>query len=279
MNKNYITWLKSENKSEKTIRNYTTYVQEFLNSVGKDERDITINDLDNWKLSITHCAPSYVAIKVNSVKSYFNYLKRIGEITENPTIELKTPVVRPKVDIYIESNEITRLINATTSKQSRAIIAILATTGLRMEEMSSITIAQWNKMKRDKTRNITILGKGAKERSIYINDIAMRYIDEYIESRRKANTMYLFETTGNKQMDNSNLNKMLKNSARKAGLPYAEEITLHKLRKAFATIANANGVDTPTISAALGHSSLAVTTRYIQTKQSMINNAMANIRF
>lgn len=277
MNKTYINWLKADKKSEKTIKDYTRHIEEFLNWINKPEEEITKADIIGYRASISNYSSATVAIKVNAIKSYFRFLEDIGVIEENITAKIKAPKAENKVKPYITSEDISKLIEATPSRINKAIIATLASTGMRKAEISSITINQWNEMKNNGIRTITIVGKGNKERMIYINDTAMKYIEEYLACR--DNQSYLFETNLGNELDDSNLNKMLKKSAVAAGLPYAKDLTVHGLRVACATIMNANGVDVPTISASLGHSSLAVTTRYIKTAQFDINNAMANIKF
>lgn len=277
----YINYLKAERKSENTIKNYSQYVKEFLQFINKDETEITIADLINYKGSLEDYALSSIALRVNAVNSYFKYLKIVGVIKENPTSEFNAPKVKNKIKPYITKEEIRALVDNAPSARDKAVIATVATTGMRMKEMSTITVEQWEKMKEYNSRNITIVGKGVKERVIYINDLAMVYIEEYLKKRNKRTNEhnYLFESHRGNQLDDSNLNRMLKKAAKKAGLPYWEDISMHYLRVAFATVANDNGIDTPTISAALGHASLATTTRYIKTNQNKIDNAMNTVIF
>lgn len=278
MNKNYEAYLISENKSENTIKNYLRNVEDFFKFCNKADEDVTIEDMIAYKGSIVHYAPATVAIRLNSIKSYFNYLYMINAIPTNPTVNVTIPKVKNKVKPYITAEDIKALINSTSSIRNKVIISLTTSTGMRMEEMANITVKQYEDMKAYGKRNITIVGKGNKERSIYINDKTMEYIDEYL-AKRAHKSEYLIESNYGNVLDDSNLNKTLKTIARKAGLPYWEDISMHWLRVAFATIANAKGCDIPTISAALGHSSIAITSRYIKTCQSDIDEAMRNMIF
>lgn len=274
----YINYLKAERKSENTIKNYSKYVKEFLEYAQKNENEITKQDLINYKGSLTDYSLASIGLRVNAVNSYFKYLNKVDAIETNPAIDFNAPKVKNKVKPYITKEEIRALVDNAYSARDKAVIATVATTGMRMEEMSSITMTQWNEMKEYGSRNITIIGKGDKERVIYINDLAMSYIEAYLAKKRE-NSVYLFESHRGNKLDDANLNRMLKNSAKKAGLRYWKEISMHYLRVAFATTANDNGIDTPTISAALGHASLATTTRYIKTNQNKIDNAMNTVTF
>ena len=278
MEKNYVDYLIANRKSENTIKNYTRHIQNFLNFIGKSEKDINFSDLISWQRSISNLSSSSMALEINAIKNYFKYLKATGLIDTNPAEDLVLPKVKNKVKPYCTVENVSAIINNAHSFRDRAILSLVASTGIRMSEMATITMEQWNNMKRYNGRNITILGKGNKERIIYINDMTMKAIDDYVAHKKKT-TKYLFESNGGKPMDDSNLNKMIKNTAYKANIPFWDKMTCHTLRAAFATIASDKGVPVAVISTALGHSSLATTTRYIKTCQEQVNNVMNNMIF
>ena len=278
MNKTYIDYLIANRKSENTIKNYTRHIRNFLDFVGKSEKDISFSDLISWQRSISNLSSSSMALEINAIKNYFKYLKAAGFIDTNPAEDLVLPKVKNKVKPYCTVENVSAIINNAHSFRDKAILSLVASTGIRMSEMATITMEQWENMKRYNGRNITILGKGDKERSIYINDMTMKAIDDYVAYKKKT-TKYLFESNGGKPMDDSNLNKMIKNTAYKANIPFWDKVTCHTLRAAFATIASDKGVPVAVISTALGHSSLTTTTRYIKTCQEQVNNVMDNMIF
>lgn len=278
MNSNYINYLKAEQKSDKTISAYVTHINEFLNFVGKEDADITVADILAYKGAISSKSAATVAIKINSIKNYFKYLKLMKIITENPAEEVTVPKVKNKVKPYMTAEDVRALINAAHSARDKAVIALTASTGLRIEEMTSITRAQWDEMMRYDIRNIVIKGKGDKERAIYINDMALAYIRDYLK-KVDSKTEYLFESYRGNKLSDGNLNGMLKHTAKRAGLPYWKNMSMHVLRHAFATVATHNGVPISVVQGALGHSSLAVTTRYVHTNQYDIDHAMAGMNF
>ena len=278
MNKTYIDYLIANRKSENTIKNYTRHIQNFLDFVGKSEKDISFSDLISWQRSISNLSSSSMALEINAIKNYFKYLKAAGFIDTNPAEDLVLPKVKNKVKPYCTVENVSAIINNAHSFRDKAILSLVASTGIRMSEMATITMEQWENMKRYNGRNITILGKGDKERSIYINDMTMKAIDDYVAHKKKTNK-YLFESNGGKIMDDSNLNKMIKNTAYKANIPFWDKVTCHTLRAAFATIASDKGVPVAVISSALGHASLATTSKYIKTCQAQVNDVMNNMIF
>lgn len=278
MNKTYIDYLIANRKSENTVATYTRHIQAILNFINKPDNEITYTDLLTWQRSVSNLSSSTVALQINAIKSYFNYLENVGAIKNNPASKLTLPKVKNKVKPYCTTEMVSNIINNARSPRDKAVLSLVASTGLRMSEMATITMKQWEDMKRYNARNITIVGKGDKERSIYINDMVMNAIDEYI-AHKKRSEKYLFESNGGKVMDDSNLNKMIKKTAQRANIPFWNDMSCHTLRAAFATIASDKGVPVAVISSALGHASLTTTTKYIKTCQEQINETMNNMIF
>ncbi len=278
MNKTYIDYLIANRKSENTVATYTRHIQAILNFINKPDNEITYTDLLTWQRSVSNLSSSTVALQINAIKSYFNYLENVGVIKDNPASKLTLPKVKNKVKPYCTTEMVSNIINNARSPRDKAVLSLVASTGLRMSEMATITMKQWEDMKRYNARNITIVGKGDKERSIYINDMVMNAIDEYI-AHKKRSEKYLFESNGGKVMDDSNLNKMIKKTAQRANIPFWNDMSCHTLRAAFATIASDKGVPVAVISSALGHASLTTTTKYIKTCQEQINETMNNMIF
>lgn len=278
MNKTYIDYLIANRKSENTVATYTRHIQAILSFINKPDNEITYTDLLTWQRSVSNLSSSTVALQINAIKSYFNYLENVGVIKDNPASKLTLPKVKNKVKPYCTTEMVSNIINNARSPRDKAVLSLVASTGLRMSEMATITMKQWEDMKRYNARNITIVGKGDKERSIYINDMVMNAIDEYI-AHKKRSEKYLFESNGGKVMDDSNLNKMIKKTAQRANIPFWNDMSCHTLRAAFATIASDKGVPVAVISSALGHASLTTTTKYIKTCQEQINETMNNMIF
>ena len=279
MNTNYITYLISEQKSSKTIEAYTQYVQKMLSYIHKKESDITFLDLSNWKASLSSLSSSSINLQIAAVKNYFNFLENADLIKKNPTIKLKTVNRKNKIKPYAEPWMIEKMLNATTNDRNKAIILLFSTTGIRVNELINITIDQYKNMDGNDNREITIVGKGNKERKIYINDKTKIAIDCYLISRPNTECDKLFLSFQGGMLHSNNLNQTLKNIAKKAEIPFWNDISNHWFRAAFATMQSQIGTPVATIQAALGHSSLATTSIYIKHYQQEINEATQKIYF
>jgi integrase/recombinase XerC len=271
MNNGYINYLNASKKSENTIKNYTRHINEMLNIIKKDETEITYADLMNWQSEISNCAPATLNLKISAVMSYFKYLYRIGIIKENPAINLEKVRNNPKEKDYVSAEDMKAIIKNMYTAEGKAIVALMASTGLRYIEMANITLEEYkNALATD--RSIVIVGKGNKERKIFVNDIARYYIDNYLSKNYKNSrgTDKLFVS-----VTESSLRKSLIRAAKKANLPYAEKVSPHWIRVFFATNALENDIDLATIRDALGHSNIAVTSRYVKSCDKKVKNVMS----
>lgn len=279
MNNSYINFLKSEQKSPLTISNYTKYINQALSHINKPDNQITYADLVDWKASIAHLSPNSICLQIAAVKSYFGFLYDIEAIKENPAEKLKRPVKKNKEKPYPDSSMVRSMVDSAKADRDKAMVLLFATTGLRFSELAGITINDYKNMSGEDNREIVILGKGAKERTIYVNDEAKLAIDMYLTTRPRSGCDKLFVSNRGNELDESNVNKTLKKIAKDAGIPFYSKVSPHWLRAAFATTQSEAGTPVATIQAAMGHSSLSTTSVYIKHSQKNINNAMRYTAF
>lgn len=282
MNANYITYLQSQSRSPLTIQNYTKYINVALDYIGKPENEITYMDLVNWKNSFTNLKPNSQNIRISAIKNYFGFLKKAGIISFNPAEELEKQKVRDcdvKQKPYIEAHYLRDMVNHTRTIRDKAIILLFATTGLRVSELTGITVEQYKNMSGNDGRELTIVGKGNKTRRVYINDETKMAIDCYLTTRPRSKYNNLFLSFQGGPIHSNNLSQTLKTVAKKAGYPQWKDICNHALRSAFATTKAEQGVPLTTIQSSMGHARLDTTLIYIKRNQGSINNAMANMAF
>ena len=282
MNENYITYLESQRRSPLTIANYTKYINMALEYIRKPENEITYMDLVAWKNSFTNLKPNSQNIRISAIKSYFNFLKKAGVTISNPAEELEKQKVRDcdvKQKPYIEAHYLRDMVNHARTLRDKAIILLFATTGLRVSELTGITLEQYKNMSGNNGRELAIVGKGNKTRRVYINDETKKAIDCYLTTRPRSEYNNLFLSFQGGPIHSNNLSQTLKNVAKNAGYPQWQDICNHALRAAFATTKAEQGVPLTTIQSAMGHAKLDTTLIYIKRNQNVINDAMANMAF
>ena len=276
MNKNYLTYLKAESRSPNTISSYIHYVQSALDFINKEEKNIDYNDINNW-LANNNLSSNTKRLMKAAIKNYFDFLVKTGQIATNPVSQINLPALKVKQKHCPKSYMIRGLIDNCFNIRDQAMIMFLATTGLRFNEMINITLHQFSNMTGESGREIEIVGKGNKRRTIYINDDTKDLVDKYLLIRGEQEGP-LFITNRNDKVKN-NFNLMLKQVAKKAGIPFWQDISAHWLRVAFATTKANNGIPLHIIQYSLGHSNIKTTMSYIKNDQEAINKAMMTMAF
>lgn len=278
MNQYYVPYLTANKKSKNTIKVYVDHINKFLNFVNKEDTEITYADIFTYQASISDKSANTVRQCIAAIKSYFKFLKKAKIIDEDPSIEIERPKANPKPKHYMTEEDIEGMIANARTDRDKAIVKFMVSTGVRISEMINITLDEYHEAINNGSHEITITGKGNKDRVIYLNDSTIEAIDIYLGTRCD-DCPYLFASFRRNQINPESLSNTLKNMAKKAGIPFWKDISNHAMRAAFATIANEKGVDVPTISAAMGHSNVAITSLYIKNKQSNINHAMSAMSF
>lgn len=281
MNKNFINYMKGEQKSDCTIKAYVADVQQMLNYVGKDDMAITKADLIDWKASISNLASASVHRKVAAVKAYFNYLEEAEIRADNPCRNFKNVKVKNREKLPITGGDIKAMLSVVHSKRNYAMIYMLGATGMRVSELTGLTYEQYITRSNDA---IVINGKGDKDRVIHLNDAVIAAIDDYIFSTRSHNeamdrSEWLFCTDSGNQVATSNFDVMLKTVAKAANVADYEHISAHTFRHSFATMLAEQHVDLDVIQTLLGHASTEMTRKYIKTNTNRVREAAMSVNF
>lgn len=267
-----------------------------INKVNLDDFDenllkqISLNDLYEFMAYINNSHSdndNYRARKVASLKSFFNYLHiKIGFIDHNPAANLDSPKIKKRMPRYLTLDEsISFLSNIDGKFQARdlAIFSIFLNCGLRLSELVGINLKNINFEK----RSLRVIGKGNKERLVYLNDLCINAIKNYLEVRPEvvvqSDMDALFISSQGRRISNRMVEILAKKYFEKAGLDY-ELYSPHKLRHTAATLMYRDGnVDIRTLQELLGHTSLATTQIYTHIKNDDLkdaadSNPLANIK-
>lgn len=261
MDNNYITYLFGNRESKNTVKAYTKAICDMLEYIQKDENDIVYDDLIRWKGSIAHYASASMAQKIAAVKDYFKYLYVSGKIDNNPAENLKSVKVKNAQKIPLSGEQIRAMIDATNVARNKAIIMTLATTCMRISELTSITLSQYQHRIND---TIIIYGKGGKERKVRFEMETIAYINEYLKHRKNTDCNLLFVSNQGTKMNPQCTGDMLKMCARKAGIENWEEMHIcnHLMRTSGATIKYHNGANVEILQNILGHTSVQTTIKH-----------------
>jgi site-specific recombinase XerD len=223
------------------------------------------------------------ARKVASIKSFFNYLTTKARLLEhNPAVELESPKIIKRLPRYLNIEESKMLLASVSGKNRErdyAILTLFLNCGLRLSELVSINI---NKIKND---TLTVIGKGNKERTIYLNKACKSALNAYLRVRPVEGVIdknALFLSERKKRISNKTVQYIVKKYIIAAGLD-PERYSTHKLRHTAATLMYKHGhVDIRALQEILGHESVSTTEIYThvdnqQLKEAVDSNPLAEI--
>ena len=156
----------------------TLYI-EFIKSIELDD----LHKYLNYLSKILSDKPTTRARKVATLKSFFNFLTHKKKILDkNPAVELETPKLPKRLPKYLSLDESLSLLHSVDGefeKRDLCILTLFLNCGLRLSELVNIN------MYHIRGDILTVIGKGDKERSIYLNDACQKAIKEYIAVRPK----------------------------------------------------------------------------------------------
>lgn len=251
-----------------------------------DITDIDMNLIKNITLSDLYSYMSYVsnkrdntsharARKVASLKSFFNYMTNKAKlISSNPASELESPKIIKRLPRYLNIEESKQLLSSVTGKYPErdfAIITLFLNCGMRLSELVGINL---NNIK---DKNITVIGKGDKERTIPLNNACIQALEAYMNERpvngvKDKNALFLSERK--QRISKESVQKTVKKYIKEAGLD-PQRYSTHKLRHTAATLMYRYGkVDIRTLQELLGHESIATTEIYTHLGKQQLKDAV-----
>ncbi len=215
--------------------------------------------------------------KLSSMRSFFNYLsKTVGIIQDNPMQLIEGPKIGKRLPIFLELEQVKKLLETVLSNEDEfyrtrdyAIIMLFLNTGIRLSELVNI---KTNDIKKDASLNI--IGKGNKERLLYINDSTLAAINDFLIIRPNSDIENIFtDKSGLTFLGTRGIQYALKKYIKLAGLD--SKISPHKLRHTAATLLFQYGdIDIRTLQVILGHESIATTQIYTHVDKGQIKNAV-----
>ncbi|MBU0648017.1 tyrosine-type recombinase/integrase [Patescibacteria group bacterium] len=261
-------------KSKKTIENYQHYLSRFLNFT-KDINTDTINAkiIRTYRLHLLtfkNYQNETISTKTQNfhliaLRAFLKYLQKTDVKSYSPE---KIELIKHQNNLpqFLENDEIQQIINLPYNNKNiietrnQAIIQALFSTGLRVSELVRLTKDDIG----TKRQEISITGKGGKNRLVFLSEEALDSIREYL-NHRKDTDPHLFVNHYRRHNHTTRLTprsvqRIIKKTAQKAGI--TKPVTPHTLRHTFATDLLVNGADIRSVQSLLGHSSITTTQIY-----------------
>ena len=220
-------------------------------------------------------SPASRARKTAVIRSYYKYLtlkSNNNRLIENPVADLDAPKLRKSLPRFLSLDESIKLLDNVDGphrERDFCILTIFLNCGLRISELAGLDLTD---IRED---SIRVLGKGNKERIVYINDACAASINSYLQVRKtqtSADNRALFISARRTRISTSTIHSLVKKHLLAAGLD-STKYSSHKLRHTAATLMLNSGVDVRTLQELLGHEHLNTTQIYTHIENSSLREA------
>ena len=265
----YINYVYIEKKlSYNTKDAYLSDLKEFSSYLdGKKTIDVKASDIRNYieHLNNINEKDKTIARKIVSIKTFFDYLMKIGKLSTNPSEKIESPKVKKTLPKVLNKKEVLMLLNIKPDSakkwRDKAMIELMYAAGLRVSELVNLEVNDINLS----DCYVRIYGKGKKERIVPIASSTVELLDNYINVYRPSLlkgyfTDKVFISSYGKGITRQGFFKILKKTAKEVGIE--KDFSPHTLRHSFATHLLENGADLRSIGEMLGHENIKTTQIY-----------------
>lgn len=268
----FLDYLRSErNASELTCDSYISDFKIFLsflieNGIPVDVQKIEVTHIRSYIVFLKkeqNYANATIRRKINSLKSFFNYLIDQDYLIKNPMRTIRAPKKEERLPIFFTEDEVARLLGvAKRSEDAFALrdymfCKLIASTGLRRQEAIDLDFDNID----FKSNIIRVKGKGNKERAIPIKQDFSDELFTYLQSRLPLKNHAVFINTVGNRINGSAAHKLFTRLLKKSGLDN-KGLSIHKLRHSYATSLVNRDTDISSVQKLLGHSDINTTTVY-----------------
>lgn len=259
--------MRIQGRSNKTIDRYVYILKRMFHSINTTTRQVTVYHLRKYLADekTRGVADRTLEGYRQIFSTYFNWLQREGLITVNPTSNLGAIKCQKKIRQTYSDVDIDKLKYSCRNQRDRAILCFLMSTGCRISEMTQLNRDSIN----FNTLEVTVLGKGNKERTVFLDEVAGLTIKQYLDVR-KDNSPALFIGKGSERLSPGGVRLMLNNLAEAA---HVDHVHPHKFRRTLATSLIRHGMPIQEVAAILGHDKLDTTMQYVVLDTTDVKNS------
>lgn len=300
---NFLTYIKvSKERSDRTeeayyidIRTFLRYLKLINNSTSRetDWQEIKINDVPiEWLQRFTLLdAHKYLlflrnernnssatrARKTSALKQFFTYLNKTAKLIDNDSLkDLELPRIKNKLPTFLSLEDSQKLLNSIDSKHKErdyCIILLFLNCGMRLSELVGLNLVDYS---RDNW-TLRVTGKGNKQRIVYLNELCVETLNNYIDLYRQNETAKdknaIFLSANKTRIAKRRVQQIVEENLKRAGLSNLG-ISTHKLRHTAATLMYQYGnVDPLVLRDVLGHKSIATTEIYTHLSDKNLREA------
>ena len=270
---------KVSGRQRSTLEQYVREIKKCRDTLNKRFEDITTMDL-RWYFGILQERDHNSLVTVRGKKRYLNsfwtFLQQEGMVKSNPVARIETIKVESTIKKAFSAQELEAMRESCDNPRDRALIEFLYATGLRVSELCSLNVGDLDLYK----QQFDVMGKGRKERTVYISDTACFHMYRYLKWRMKKESLTLDELANRPLFVNM---KAPYNRITIAGVQYIVKkvgkvaevgnVHPHRFRRTYATDLLNRGMRLEEVMVLMGHSKVETTLIYCNIKQDSVRES------
>jgi integrase/recombinase XerD len=265
----YLATKKTEGLSDNSIEQYGLHLRNFADSMRRNVEDISTMDIRVYlaKYGQTVEKNTSIATRTTILRGFFNWLFNEEYITKNPMAKIKTIKVEKRIREALTKEEFEILRGGCKTLRQKALLEVLYATACRLDEVENmkITDIDWNRLQ------LRVIGKGNKERIVYLSAVAQVHLTKYLHSRKdNCNALFLTERAPYKNIGDKAIQKEIKKIMKQSGLQ--KNVYPHLIRHTAATHLLNAGMNVTVLQEILGHESLDTTMIYGRISNSTVES-------
>lgn len=256
-----------EGLSENTIRRYVDENKKLIEFLNKPLNEITTFDIRFYLVTRRKAGVSNRTLDGmrRCYSSFFSWLYKEELIDKNPCLALAQIKYKKQVKKPFTSVELEKIRMCCKTKRDLALVSFLYSTGCRVSEVSKLNMSDIN----FETKECIVVGKGNKERTVYLSDVALMHLQEYLNERKDFSEA-LFVGKGTERLSKTGIEALLKRIEKEIDV---EDIHPHRFRRTLATNLLDRGMNIQDVAEILGHSDLKTTQIYCYISKDNVKTA------
>ena len=256
--KQFFVSKKLQGLSRGTLNLYMQTINLFMRIVRKPFSDVTTNDIRlfiaNREMS-DRVSKGTLSRERGCIVRFFKWLCNEEYIAKDPGTRVENIKVPKRKKQEFSELEVEKLRSATANSKEALVIELLLSTGCRVSELVSLNFRDYDQ----ENDSITVVGKGNKQRTLYMNAKAKMALNHYLKDVPHITGPLFFGQTVGKEMTSAGVQKLVKRLGNRAGVA---NIHPHRFRRTAATLARKHGMPIELVMNFLGHESIDTTLKY-----------------
>lgn len=257
-------------RQDSTLKQYRIEIQNLMKYSDVHFSEMTADDIRKYLIAYQkshNISQLTIANKMKYLSSFFEFLKDEEIAERNPIRQIDNIKVEKKIKKSFSAEELESLRDNCKNLRERALIETLYSTGVRVSELSRMDVKDIDFA----AGEIIVMGKGAKERKVYLSDSAKFHLKKYLESRKAASTDPLFcHFKGNGRLTDRSIEKSVHDLGVRSKV---DKVHPHKFRRTMATDLLSKGMPIEQVKEVLDHDSIDTTMIYCNVKDNNVKSS------